>query len=82
MVHGNFQRRGESGLWVSDLLPKMAEQADSLCVIRSMHTKGQSHGQAVGMINTGSDNLVRPSVGAWVSYAAAVGMLIFPLILQ
>lgn len=64
-----FKRRGESGLWVSDLLPGMASIADSLCVIRSMHTKGQSHGQAVGMINTGSDNLVRPSVGAWVSYA-------------
>lgn len=64
-----FKRRGESGLWVSDLLPHMAQEADSLCVIRSMHTNGQSHGQAVGMINTGSDNLVRPSMGAWVSYA-------------
>ena len=60
-----FKQRGESGLWVSSLLPRMAEQADSLCVVRSMHTKGQSHGQAVGMINTGSDNLVRPSA---VSY--------------
>ncbi|MCM2373357.1 DUF1501 domain-containing protein [Aporhodopirellula aestuarii] len=69
----NFSKRGESGLWVSDLLPHMAEQADSLCVIRSMHTKGQSHGQAVGMVNTGSDNLVRPSVGAWVSYALGSG---------
>ncbi|EMI57192.1 DUF1501 domain-containing protein [Rhodopirellula sallentina] len=68
-----FAQRGESGLWVSDLLPHMAEQADSLCVIRSMHTKGQSHGQAVGMVNTGSDNLVRPSVGAWVSYALGSG---------
>jgi len=68
-----FKRRGQSGLWVSDLLPNMAEQADSLCVIRSMHTRGQSHGQAVGMINTGSDNLVRPSVGAWVSYALGSG---------
>lgn len=68
-----FSQRGESGLWVSDLLPKMADQADSLCVIRSMHTNGQSHGQAVGMINTGSDNLVRPSVGAWVSYALGSG---------
>lgn len=64
-----FARRGDSGLWVSDLLPHMASCADSLCVIRSMHTRGQSHGQAVGMINTGSDNLVRPSVGAWISYA-------------
>ncbi|MGI9472626.1 MAG: DUF1501 domain-containing protein [Rubripirellula sp.] len=64
-----FKQRGQSGLWVSDLLPNMAQEADSLCVIRSMHTKGQSHGQAVGMINTGSDNLVRPSMGAWISYA-------------
>ena len=64
-----FKQRGESGLWVSDLLPEMAKQADSLCVIRSMHTRGQSHGQAVGMVNTGSDNLVRPSIGAWISYA-------------
>lgn len=64
-----FKQRGQSGLWVSNLLPNMAKEADSLCVIRSMHTKGQSHGQAVGMVNTGSDNLVRPSIGAWVSYA-------------
>ncbi|QDT03254.1 hypothetical protein K227x_16360 [Rubripirellula lacrimiformis] len=64
-----FSQRGQSGLWVSDLLPHMAKQADSLCVIKSMHTRGQSHGQAVGMVNTGSDNLVRPSIGAWVSYA-------------
>jgi len=68
-----FKQRGQSGLWVSDLLPHMAEEADSLCVIRSMHTNGQSHGQAVGMINTGSDNLVRPSVGAWVSFALGSG---------
>jgi len=68
-----FKQRGQSGLWVSDLLPHMAKHADSLCVIRSMHTKGQSHGQAVGMVNTGSDNLVRPSVGAWISYALGSG---------
>jgi Protein of unknown function (DUF1501) len=68
-----FAQRGESGLWVSDLLPEMAGVADDLCVIRSMHTRGQSHGQAVGMVNTGSDNLVRPSMGAWISYALGNG---------
>ena len=68
-----FSRRGESGLWCSDLLPQMAETMDHWCVIKSMHTRGQSHGQAVGMINTGSDNLVRPSVGAWISYALGSG---------
>jgi uncharacterized protein (DUF1501 family) len=68
-----FKQHGQSGLWVSSLLPEMAKQADSLCVIRSMHTRGQSHGQAVGMINTGSDNFVRPSMGAWISYALGSG---------
>lgn len=63
-----FKQRGESGLWVSDLLPHIAEHADDLCVLRGMHSRGQSHGQAVCMLHTGSDNLVRPSVGAWVSY--------------
>ncbi|MGB7329490.1 MAG: DUF1501 domain-containing protein [Rubripirellula sp.] len=65
----NFSQHGEAGLWGSDLLPEMCRHLDSLCVVRSMHTRGQSHGQAVGMVNTGSDNFVRPSVGAWISYA-------------
>ena len=68
-----FSQRGQSGLWVSDLIPEIAKVADDLCVIRSMYTKGQSHGQAVGMVNTGSDNLVRPSIGAWISYALGSG---------
>jgi hypothetical protein len=63
-----FARHGESGLWVSELLPKLAEQIDKLCVVRSVHSRGQSHGQAVSMLHTGTDNLVWPSVGAWVSY--------------
>lgn len=64
-----FSQHGQSGLWGSDLLPEMNQHLDSLCVVRSMHTRGQSHGQAVGMVNTGSDNFVRPSLGAWISYA-------------
>lgn len=63
-----FSQHGQSGLWVSELLPHLARQADKLCVVRSMHSRGQSHGQAVSMIHTGSDNLARPSLGAWISY--------------
>jgi len=63
-----FQQYGESGAWVSELWPHLAKHADDLCFIKSMHTKGTSHGQAVSMIHTGNDNLLRPSVGAWVSY--------------
>ena len=63
-----FSQHGESGLHVSELFPHVAQHADDLCVIRSMQSKGQSHGQAVCMLHTGTDNFVRPSVGAWVSY--------------
>lgn len=63
-----FSRRGESGLWVSELFPHIGKKMDDLCVIRSMYSRGQSHGQAVSMLHTGSDNLVRPSVGSWVSF--------------
>ena len=63
-----FRQRGESGAWISDLWPHLAKHADDLCYIKSMHTRGTSHGQAVAMIHTGNDNLLRPSVGAWVSY--------------
>ncbi|MEC5127633.1 DUF1501 domain-containing protein [Verrucomicrobiales bacterium BCK34] len=63
-----FSQHGESGLWVSELFPEVAKHVDDLCVIRSMQSKGQSHGQAVCMLHTGTDNFVRPSVGSWVSY--------------
>lgn len=63
-----FRQHGESGLWGSELFPEVSRHLDDLCVIRSMQSKGQSHGQAVCMIHTGTDNFVRPSVGAWVSY--------------
>lgn len=63
-----FSQHGQSGLHVSELFPNVAKHVDDLCVIRSMQSKGQSHGQAVCMAHTGTDNFVRPSVGAWVSY--------------
>ncbi len=63
-----FARHGECGNWVSEILPHTAKHIDKLCVLRSLHSRGQSHGQAVSMMHTGTDNLVRPSVGAWISY--------------
>ena len=63
-----FKQRGESGLWISELFENVAKHADDLCVINSMHTNGQSHGQAVMKLHTGSDSLVRPSVGSWMVY--------------
>src|SRR5688572_21622383 len=63
-----FRQHGQSGLWVSDLLPETATCADDLCVIRSLHTEGQAHGEATLRMHTGASNLVRPSVGSWVTY--------------
>ena len=63
-----FDRYGDGGLPVSELFPRLAGRADDLCMLHGMHSTGQSHGQAVCMLHTGSDSLPRPSVGAWVSY--------------
>ncbi len=63
-----FAQHGEGGVWISELFPHLAKQADRLCVVRSLHTEGSAHGEALLRLHTGQANLVRPSVGAWVSY--------------
>ncbi|MEZ6128766.1 MAG: DUF1501 domain-containing protein [Planctomycetaceae bacterium] len=63
-----FQQHGDSGIWISELFPNLARHADRLCVIRSLHTEGSAHGEALLNLHTGTASLVRPSVGAWVSY--------------
>jgi hypothetical protein len=63
-----FHQRGESGLWISDLFPRLAKHADDLCVINSMHTDLPNHAQAFGQMHTGSFQFVRPSLGAWSLY--------------
>jgi hypothetical protein len=63
-----FKRHGECGQWVSELFPHMARHVDDMCFIRSMHTEGVAHGPATLFLHTGALNLVRPSMGAWISY--------------
>lgn len=63
-----FKKHGQSGLEISALFPEIAGCADDLCVIRSMHTNGQDHGQAVLKLHTGSNTQVRPSMGSWIVY--------------
>ncbi len=64
----DFKQRGQCGRWVSDLFPHMAELADEYCVVRSMHTEGVAHGPATLFLHTGSTNLIRPSMGSWITY--------------
>jgi hypothetical protein len=63
-----FRQHGESGVQISELFPELSRHADRLCVIRSMHTDGSAHGEALLNLHTGHSNLLRPSVGSWVSY--------------
>jgi hypothetical protein len=63
-----FARRGQSGLWVSDLFPHVARRADDLCVIRSLVSKFPEHTSANYFLHTGSGFQGRPSMGAWFSY--------------
>jgi uncharacterized protein DUF1501 len=63
-----FRQYGESGKWVSDLFPRIAEHVDDICFLQGMHTEGIAHGPATLFMHTGSINLVRPSVGAWTLY--------------
>ena len=63
-----FRQYGQSGIPVSELFPEVARHVDDLCVIRSMHTEGQAHGQAVLKLHTGDAAFVRPSMGSWIQY--------------
>ncbi len=63
-----FQRRGESGVWISELFPHLAQHADQLCIINSMHTDVPNHRAATVLLHTGEFRFVRPSMGAWITY--------------
>jgi hypothetical protein len=60
--------RGKSGIEITDLFPNIAECADDICLIRSLHGDANDHFQATLGIHTGSIALKRPSIGSWVTY--------------
>lgn len=63
-----WKQRGESGLWVSDLVHHQAEHADDLCVLSGMHTDISNHTPAMLFLHTGSFAFTRPSMGSWLLY--------------
>ncbi|MFP6857505.1 MAG: DUF1501 domain-containing protein [Roseibacillus sp.] len=63
-----FKQYGQTGHWASSLFPEINKHIDELCFIHSMHTEGVAHGPATLFLHTGATNLIRPSVGAWISY--------------
>ena len=64
-----FKPRGESGKYISDLLPNLAELADEMCFIHSMTSTTNTHGPGENHMSTGFAVDGYPSAGAWVSYA-------------
>ncbi len=63
-----FERAGECGMWVCELLPWTKKVVDEMVFIRSMHTEAINHEPAISYIQTGSQIPGRPCLGAWMSY--------------
>jgi Protein of unknown function (DUF1501) len=63
-----FAKHGSSGAEISELLPYTAKIADELCIVKSMVTDAFNHAPAQIMMNTGSQQFGRPSMGAWTTY--------------
>jgi hypothetical protein len=63
-----FARHGQSGAWVSELLPHTAEIVDELCFLKTVNTEAINHDPAITYIQTGHQQPGRPSLGSWLSY--------------
>ena len=63
-----FSKHGESGMWVSNVMPHFAKQVDKISLIKSMYTSNLTHEPALYKIHSGSEFIGRPTLGAWVSY--------------
>lgn len=63
-----FNQHGQSGTWISELLPYTAKFADDIAVVRSVHTNAINHDPACTFVMTGSEVPGKPSLGSWLSY--------------
>jgi hypothetical protein len=63
-----FAQHGQSGAWISELLPYTAKMADDICIIKSMHTDAINHEPANTLMYTGTQQNGKPSIGSWLSY--------------
>lgn len=63
-----FSRRGENGVWMSELLPHLSGVVDDICFIKSTHTDAINHDPGKTLICTGSEIPGKASLGAWLSY--------------
>jgi hypothetical protein len=64
----SFKKYGASGIEVSELYPHVGECIDDICVVRSMYTTTPNHEPGLFMMNSGSQQPIRPSLGSWLTY--------------
>jgi hypothetical protein len=64
----DFKQHGQSGAWISELLPYIADVVDDICIVKSMHTDAINHDPAMCFFQTGSQLTGKPSIGSWLSY--------------
>lgn len=63
-----FEQQGDSGAWVSNLLPHFAQVADEVTFLKAMHTDEFNHAPAQLLLHTGHARPGRPSMGSWAIY--------------
>ena len=63
-----FKQHGQSGAWISELMPNFAKVSDDICFVKSLNTEAINHDPAVTLLQTGHQQPGRPSLGAWASY--------------
>ena len=64
----SFAQHGQSGQWMSELLPGLSKHADDVAIIRSMQTDQFNHSPAQLLVHTGQSRLGYPTLGAWTTY--------------
>ncbi|HET8827032.1 MAG TPA: DUF1501 domain-containing protein, partial [Terriglobales bacterium] len=67
-AHWPFNQHGQTGTWISDLLPHTARMVDDLTFIKSTNTDAINHEPAIMLMNTGNMNAGKPCLGAWLAY--------------
>src|SRR3954462_1284304 len=63
-----FERCGQAGMWISELLPHLKKSVDDIVFIRSMHTEAINHEPAITLMQSGNQITGRPCLGSWSSY--------------
>lgn len=64
----DFKQHGQSGAWISELMPNLAKVADDICFVKSLYTEAINHDPAITFLLTGFQIAGRPCMGAWLSY--------------